>query len=166
MCYVSKPQCCKRWTHKCLISNSFNTCLKYKNNLKPVTCHYRLPTRPAWSRHISFPEEKELITYILFSVIHQECKTPMPYPRHYESMYYNLQGHSSWTHTICTYSQWTLYLLGTQTHPHTLICSVMMNECQWTLPWLWCCIGSIPLWDSSISWNHHLLPNGNQSRWC
>ena len=28
--------------HKCLVSNSFNLCLKYKNNLKPETCSSRL----------------------------------------------------------------------------------------------------------------------------
>ncbi len=36
--------------HKCLVSNCIDICSKYKNYLKPVTCHYQLPTHSAWSQ--------------------------------------------------------------------------------------------------------------------
>ncbi len=32
---------------KCIVSNSIDLCLKYKCNLKPVTCRYLLPSHPA-----------------------------------------------------------------------------------------------------------------------
>ena len=42
--------------HKCLFSNSIDLYLKYKRNLKPVICRYRLHS--AWSHHIYTSEIK------------------------------------------------------------------------------------------------------------
>ncbi len=38
--------------HKCLVSNLIDIHSKCKNNLKPVTCRYQLPTHSASSPHI------------------------------------------------------------------------------------------------------------------
>ena len=47
-CYIDLTNMlCNLKAYKCL-SNSIDTYFKVKNNLKPVTCHYRLPTH-AWS---------------------------------------------------------------------------------------------------------------------
>ena len=48
---LCKPWYCKD-VHKCLVSNSINIYLKYKNNLKLVTCRHKVPIHSAWSCHV------------------------------------------------------------------------------------------------------------------
>ena len=47
---LCKPWYC--WFTSVWLQNSIDVCLKYKINLKPGTCRYRLPTHSAWVQHI------------------------------------------------------------------------------------------------------------------
>ena len=49
---TSDKHVCYAGVHKCLVSTSIDLCMKYKNNLKPVSCRHRLLTHSARPRHI------------------------------------------------------------------------------------------------------------------